>query len=175
MQVPSRNITKFLILQQEISIFLKIRNFFRMGHFIFQTWKVPSFSSCLWKCIKIYWLNIIKNIEKDDEKNLVKDIKILLQKKKIWKYDRKRYKNLSEDEKNTLVQYKKGIINEKKHLIIILWKYYNLKKLYFIITESMRDILLFLYLKSSLLTKNMKKIKWSQFLLFSICKFPTEI
>ena len=43
------------------------------------------------------------------QKKLVKDIKIFLKKKKKKKrqYDRERYKNLLENEKNKLVEYRK--------------------------------------------------------------------
>ena len=56
------------------------------------------------------------------QKKLVKDIKIFLKKKKKKKqqYGQKCYKNLSEDEKQNLVGYRKSIIQEKKHFIIVI-------------------------------------------------------
>ena len=39
---------------------------------------------------------------------LVKGLKIFLKKKKKLKYDRKRYRNLTEDEKQRLVEYRKN-------------------------------------------------------------------
>ena len=50
------------------------------------------------------------------------------EKEKKRQYGRERCKNLSEDEKNKLVDYRKKILyNEKKHFIIIIRKYFNLK------------------------------------------------
>ena len=53
----------------------------------------------------------------------MKDIKIFLEKKKKKKrqYGYERYKNLSQDEKNKLVEYRKKILqNDKKRFIIII-------------------------------------------------------
>ena len=59
-------------------------------------------------------------------KKLVKDIKIILIKKKKKKrqYGRERYKNLSENEKNKLVEYRKNITKREKML------YCNYKKVF---------------------------------------------
>ena len=55
---------------------------------------------------------ITKKIKKDYEKKLVKNIKIFLKKKrkKTREFGCEPYKNLSEDETNKLVEYKKNII-----------------------------------------------------------------
>ena len=58
----------------------------------------------------VYQLNKIKKIKKDYKKKLEKDIKIFLKKKKKKKkqqYGRECYKNLSEDKKQKLVEYRK--------------------------------------------------------------------
>ena len=54
------------------------------------------------------------------QRKACKDIKIFLKKKKKKKqeYDSKRYKNLSEDEKNCLIKEINITQNEKKHFII---------------------------------------------------------
>ena len=54
------------------------------------------------------------------QRNACKDIKIFLKKKekKNQEYDSKRYKNLSEDEKNCLIKEINITQNEKKHFII---------------------------------------------------------
>ena len=54
------------------------------------------------------------------QKKLVKDIKILLKKKmkKKWQYGCEHYKNLLEDEKQKLVEYKKILQNKKKSCIL---------------------------------------------------------
>ena len=59
------------------------------------------------KCLKLYWLNIIKRLKKDSKKKLVKYIKIFLKKKKkTQQYSRACYTNLSKEEKK-LVEYRK--------------------------------------------------------------------
>ena len=60
------------------------------------------------------------------QKKLVKDIKVFLRKKKEKKqqYGRERYKNLSEDEKQNLAEYRKNIIEWEKML------YYNYQKVF---------------------------------------------
>ena len=67
------------------------------------------------------------------QEKLTKVIKVFLKKKKNEKqqYDRERYQNLSEDEKQKLVEYKKNIIKRKKKLIIIIRTYFHLEKLVF--------------------------------------------
>ena len=58
----------------------------------------------------------------------MKDVKIFLQEKKP-QYGCERYKNLSEDEKNKLVEYRKKYYKmRKKCLIIIIRKYFDFKK-----------------------------------------------
>ena len=66
---------------------------------------------------KIYQLNIVKKIKKGCKKRLVKDIKIFLKKKKEKRqqYGRERYENLSEDEKQTLVEYRKKYYRMRKN------------------------------------------------------------
>ena len=56
----------------------------------------------------------------------MKDIKIILikKKKKKQQYGRERYKNLSENEKNKLVEYRKNITKREKML------YCNYKKVF---------------------------------------------
>ena len=49
-------------------------------------------------------MDIIKKIKKDYKRKLVRDIKDFLKK---WQYGGERYKNLSEDEKEKLVEYRK--------------------------------------------------------------------
>ena len=72
-----------------------------------------------------------KHYQENKEKlrrNLVKDVKIFLQEKKP-QYGCERYKNLSEDEKNKLVEYRKKYYKmRKKRLIIIIRKYFDFKK-----------------------------------------------
>ena len=50
------------------------------------------------------------------KKRPVKDIKIFLKKERNQKHSRERYKNLSEDEKKKLFEYKKNIIKWEKAL-----------------------------------------------------------
>ena len=54
--------------------------------------------------------NIIKKIKKDYKKNLVRDIKLFLKKKKKQQYGLERYKNLPEDEKQSLLSIEKNVI-----------------------------------------------------------------
>ena len=70
------------------------------------------------KCLKIYQLNAIKNIKRGYKKSLWKIPKSLQRKKKkAWerseRYGFERYKNLSEDEKQKLLEYTKNIEWEK--------------------------------------------------------------
>ena len=63
----------------------------------------------------MYQLNIIEKNKERPQKKLTKDIKIFLGKKirkikKKQEYNRDRYKNISEDEKQKLVEYRKNII-----------------------------------------------------------------
>ena len=48
------------------------------------------------------------------QKKLVKDIKIFLKKTKYQQFGRERYKNLSEDEKNKLVEYRNKYYRMRK-------------------------------------------------------------
>ena len=58
-----------------------------------------------------YQLNTIKKIKKGYKKKLVKDIKIFRKKKKKKRqYSCKRYKNLSEDDKQKLFERRKSVI-----------------------------------------------------------------
>ena len=64
----------------------------------------------------MYQLNIIEKNKERPQKKLTKDIKIFLRKKirkikeKKQEYSRDRYKNISEDEKQKLAEYRKNII-----------------------------------------------------------------
>ena len=64
----------------------------------------------------MYHLNIIEKNKERPQKKLTKDIKIFLRKKirkikeKKQEYTRDRYKNISEDEKQKLAEYRKNII-----------------------------------------------------------------
>ena len=64
----------------------------------------------------MYQLNIIEKNKERPQKKLTKDIKIFLRKKirkikeKKQEYTRDRYKNISEDEKQKLAEYRKNII-----------------------------------------------------------------
>ena len=64
----------------------------------------------------MYQLNIIEKNKERPQKNLTKDIKIFLRKKirkikeKKQEYSRDRYKDISEDEKQKLAEYRKNII-----------------------------------------------------------------
>ena len=57
---------------------------------------------------------------KDYKKNLLKDIKIFLKKKrnKNRQYGRERYKYLSEIKKNKLVEYRKKYYRTKKNTLL---------------------------------------------------------
>ena len=63
----------------------------------------------------MYQLNIIEKNKERPQKKLTKDIKIFLRKKirkikeKKQEYSRDRYKNISEDEKQKLPEYRKNI------------------------------------------------------------------
>ena len=54
------------------------------------------------------------------QKKLTKDIKIFLKKKteKKWQCGRKRYKNLSEDEKQKLLEYRKKCYRTRKSALL---------------------------------------------------------
>ena len=64
----------------------------------------------------MYQLNIIEKNKERPQKNLTKDIKIFLRKKirkikeKKQEYSCDRYKNISEDEKQKLAEYRKNIM-----------------------------------------------------------------
>ena len=61
--------------------------------------------------------NIIKKVKKDYKKKLIKDIKVFLKKKKKKREDgRERYKNLVEDEKQKLVEYRKKYYRMRKNV-----------------------------------------------------------
>ena len=62
----------------------------------------------IYECLKTYQLNIVKKIKKDFKRKPMKDIKIKKEEKQ--QYGRECYKNLSEDEKQKLVEYRKNII-----------------------------------------------------------------
>ena len=49
---------------------------------------------------------------------MMKDIEIFLKKKKKKKHDLERHKNLSEDEKNKLVEYRKKYYGMKKNSLL---------------------------------------------------------
>ena len=76
------------------------------------------------KCLKTYQLNIIKKIKKNCKKKLLKDIKVFVKKRKKKKqqYGCERYKNLSEDKKSKLVEFRKRYKKLEKTLP------YNYKK-----------------------------------------------
>ena len=78
------------------------------------------FFSYIKKCLKIYQLNIIKKIEEDYKRKLVQDIKIFLKKKKKKRrqYARERYKILSENKKNKLVEYRKKYYRMRKNTLL---------------------------------------------------------
>ena len=67
--------------------------------------------------LKLYQLNVIMKIKKDCKKNLVKDIKIFLKKKKKkqQEYGCERYKNLSENEIQKFVEYRKKYQRMRKN------------------------------------------------------------
>ena len=73
------------------------------------------------KILKIYQLDIIKIIKKDFKNQLVKDIKIFL--KKIKKKSNSivmnnKYKNLPEDEKQKLLEYRKKYYKIRKNILL---------------------------------------------------------
>ena len=51
------------------------------------------------------------------QKKLAKDIKIFLRKKKIQQYGWERYKNLSKDEKQKLVEHRKNYYRMRKNTL----------------------------------------------------------
>ena len=70
------------------------------------------------------------NKERLEKKNLVKDIKVFLKKKKKkeWQNDLEQYKSLQEDEKQKLAEYRKKYYKmRKKSLIITVWNNYFTK------------------------------------------------
>ena len=81
---------------------------------------INFFYNNICKCLKLYQLNIIKKINKNYNKNLMKDIKIFLKKKKKKKqqYGLERYKNLSEDEKQKLVEYRKKYYRMRENTLL---------------------------------------------------------
>ena len=77
----------------EINIYQMQINFFNINY--------------LYKNIQIHHLDITKNINKE---RLQKEIMIFLKKKKKRRpYGREQYKNLPEDEKQRLIEYRKKI------------------------------------------------------------------
>ena len=78
------------------------------------------FVSYISKCLKIYQRNIINKIKKDNRRKLVKDIKIFLKKKKKEKqqYCCECYKNISENEKQKLVKYRKKYYRMRKNALL---------------------------------------------------------
>ena len=52
------------------------------------------------------------------QKKLVKDIKTFLKKKKKQQHGRERYKNLSEGEKNNLVEYRKKFYKTRNRSLL---------------------------------------------------------
>ena len=99
-----------------IKLHLPINAFFYK--FLFNSFY--NFVPYIKKFLKIYHLNIIKKIKKDYKKKLVKDIKIFLKKKKKKKrqYGCERYKSLSEEEKEKLVEYRKKFYRMRKIVIL---------------------------------------------------------
>ena len=70
------------------------------------------------------------NKERLEKKNLVKDIKVFLKKKKKkeWQNGLEQYKRLQEDEKQKLAEYRKKYYKmRKKSLIITVWNNYFTK------------------------------------------------
>ena len=70
------------------------------------------------------------NKERLEKKNLVKDIKVFLKKKKKkeWQNGLEQYKSLQEDEKQKLVEFRKKYYKmRKKSLIITVWNNYFTK------------------------------------------------
>ena len=70
------------------------------------------------------------NKERLEKKNLVKDIKVFLKKKKKkeWQNGLEQYKSLQEDEKQKLAEYRKKYYKmRKKSLIITVWNNYFTK------------------------------------------------
>ena len=70
------------------------------------------------------------NKERLEKKNLVKDIKVFLRKKKKkeWQNGLEQYKSLQEDEKQKLAEYRKKYYKmRKKSLIITVWNNYFTK------------------------------------------------
>ena len=64
----------------------------------------------IYKCLKIYQLNIIKKIKKDNKKKLVEDIKIFLKKKK------EKSDNMIQNQKKCLIIIKETIILKNNDL-----------------------------------------------------------
>ena len=64
------------------------------------------------KCLKLYQLNIIKKIKKDYKKKYCEAYQNPSKEEKVKKqqYGRERYKIISEDEKQKLVEYRKKIL-----------------------------------------------------------------
>ena len=78
--------------------------------------------SYIWKCLKIYQLNIIKKIKKEKACERYQNLS-RKEKEEKWQYG-ERYKNCSKDEKNKLVSKEKNIIEWEKTL------YHNYKKVF---------------------------------------------
>ena len=67
-------------------------------------------------------VNIIKILKRDYKQNLVKDIKVILRKKnqKKAEYGHERHKNLSEHEKQKLVEYRNKCYEMKKYIWLLI-------------------------------------------------------
>ena len=77
----------------------------RFNNFFFINLFYKSFSY-IYKYLKLYQLNIIKKIKKEYKKRARERYQYLPKKKK-WQYGRERCKNLSEDDKQKLFEYRK--------------------------------------------------------------------
>ena len=65
--------------------------------------------SCELKCLKIYQLNLFKRIKKDSKKKACE---------RWQQHGREHYKNLSEDEKQTLAECRKKCYKIRKNAIL---------------------------------------------------------
>ena len=101
----------------------------------------------VWKCLKLYQSNIIKKIKKDYLKKSRKRYQNLSkeEKEKKWQYGRERCKNLSEDEKQKLVEYRKNIIEWEKS------NHFEILKVCIEIDKKLQ-----IYFKKLILTKKVK-------------------
>ena len=81
---------------------------------------------------KTLWAKYFQEHEERLQKKLAKDIKNLIKKKKKkkWQFGHERYKNLSEHEKQKLVESRKKYYRmRKKCYIIIIRSYFDLEKI----------------------------------------------